>query len=131
MVTKRNLLALAVAAALFTPGCTGLDAVKVASSALSDDGGIHASAQVGEEANKQVIGGDQIKTEIDVKADQAEVSHVRQEKTTEVAGPVRSMVVNNKGDIPVWVVLLLLLGWLLPTPTNMWNGFWSAARAKS
>lgn len=26
-------------------------------------------------------------------------------------------------NIPPWVILLLLLGWLLPTPSSMWKGF--------
>ena len=36
------------------------------------------------------------------------------------AGPVESLTVNNQ-DIPPWVLLLALIGWLLPTPTQMGN----------
>lgn len=34
------------------------------------------------------------------------------------AGPVESLTVNNQ-DIPPWVLLVALIGWLLPTPTQM------------
>ena len=36
------------------------------------------------------------------------------------AGPVESLTVNNQ-DIPPWVLLVALIGWLLPTPTLMGN----------
>lgn len=34
------------------------------------------------------------------------------------AGPVESLTVNNQ-DIPPWILLVALIGWLLPTPTQM------------
>lgn len=34
------------------------------------------------------------------------------------AGPVESLTVNNQ-DIPPWVLLVALIGWLLPTPTQI------------
>lgn len=34
------------------------------------------------------------------------------------AGQVETVTVNNQ-DIPPWVLLVALLGWLLPTPTQM------------
>ena len=36
------------------------------------------------------------------------------------AGPVESLTVNNQ-EIPPWVLLVALIGWLLPTPTQMGN----------
>ena len=40
-------------------------------------------------------------------------------ETKEVeAGPVERLLINNQ-NIPPWVMLLLLLGWLLPTPTQI------------
>jgi hypothetical protein len=35
-------------------------------------------------------------------------------------GQVETLTVNNQ-DIPPWVILLALIGWLLPTPTQMGN----------
>lgn len=40
-------------------------------------------------------------------------------------GPAESVTVNNQ-DIPVWIILVALLGWLLPTPTQMGSALWSA-----
>ena len=41
------------------------------------------------------------------------------------AGPVESLTVNNQ-DIPPWVLLVALIGWLLPTPTQMGNAIGQA-----
>jgi hypothetical protein len=35
-------------------------------------------------------------------------------------GLLRALTVNNQ-DIPPWVLLVALIGWLLPTPTQMGN----------
>jgi hypothetical protein len=35
-------------------------------------------------------------------------------------GQVETLTVNNQ-DIPPWVLLVALIGWLLPTPTQMGN----------
>ena len=40
-------------------------------------------------------------------------------------GQVETMTVNNQ-DIPPWVILLALIGWLLPTPTQMGNAIGEA-----
>jgi len=37
-------------------------------------------------------------------------------------GNVESIEVMNQ-DIPVWVILLLILGWVLPSPKEIWRGF--------
>ena len=29
----------------------------------------------------------------------------------------------NINEIPPWVILLLILGWLLPSPSEIWRGF--------
>ena len=44
------------------------------------------------------------------------------------AGPVESLTVNNQ-DIPPWVLLVALIGWLLPTPTQMGNAIGQALMA--
>lgn len=38
------------------------------------------------------------------------------------SGSVGSLNVSNQ-DIPAWVVLLLILGWILPSPQEIWRGF--------
>lgn len=128
---KKNLLALAVAAALVS-GCSAMDAVKTGAGLLADDKGteVTASAQVGKDASQQVVVGDQNKTETNVEAENAEVSHVRQDKTTQVEGKVDNMTVNNLGDVPVWVILLTIVGWMAPTPTNIWRGLTGLFRSE-
>ena len=40
-------------------------------------------------------------------------------------GPAETVTVNNQ-DIPMWIILVALLGWLLPTPTQMGLALWGA-----
>ena len=37
------------------------------------------------------------------------------------SGSVGSFSISNQ-DIPVWVILLLILGWILPSPREIWVG---------
>jgi len=52
--------------------------------------------------------------------------------TTEVLDPVNTGAVEDfsisNQNIPPWVMLLLILGWLLPSPTEIWRGFLQAIR---
>lgn len=41
------------------------------------------------------------------------------------SGSVGSFNISNQ-DIPVWVILLLILGWILPSPREIWRGFLKA-----
>lgn len=43
-------------------------------------------------------------------------------------GQVETLTVNNQ-DIPPWVLLVALIGWLLPTPTQMGNAIGRALMA--
>ena len=38
------------------------------------------------------------------------------------SGSIDSLNVMNQ-DIPMWVILLLILGWVLPSPQEIWRGF--------
>ena len=80
---------------------------------------VNSNAQIGKE-NKQAVvtyeeeetnsaGRDVIKTEV-----------LKEVET----GTVEQLKINNT-NIPVWVILLLLLGWLLPTPTQMGQGLYT------
>lgn len=105
---------------LLLTGCQALGLISALSPA---SGGIEASAQVGEEANQQVIVGDQVKTEIDVEAETANVSHVRQDQATESnIETLQSYVVNNVAAAPMFIWILMILGWILPSPNEMWKG---------
>ena len=37
------------------------------------------------------------------------------------SGSIEALNVTNE-DIPMWVVLLLILGWVLPSPQEIWRG---------
>ena len=80
---------------------------------------VNSNAQIGKE-NKQAVvtyeeeetnsaGRDVIKTEV-----------LKEVET----GTVEQLKINNT-NIPVWVILLLILGWLLPTPTQIGQGLYT------
>ena len=79
---------------------------------------VNSNAQIGKE-NKQAVvtyeeeetnnaGRDVIKTEV-----------LKEVET----GTVEELKISNT-NIPVWVILLLILGWLLPTPTQIGQGLY-------
>lgn len=79
---------------------------------------VNSNAQIGKE-NKQAVvtyeeeetnnaGRDVIKTEV-----------LKEVET----GTVEELKISNT-NIPVWVILLLILGWLLPTPTQIGRGLY-------
>jgi len=85
---------------------------------LGGSGGptVNSNAQIGKENRQSVMSVEQSE----------EVSAGRDVITTEVikeveAGPVEKLLISNQ-NIPPWVMLLLILGWLLPTPTEIGRG---------
>ena len=98
---------------LFLSGC-GLSTLLP----LGGSGGptVNSNAQIGKENRQSVMSVEQSE----------EVSAGRDVITTEVikeveAGPVEKLLISNQ-NIPPWVMLLLILGWLLPTPTEIGRG---------
>lgn len=82
---------------LFLTGCSALGLV----SAVLPDGGtdVNANAQIGAENTQQIVA---------------------QQNSSEInAG---SVVQNTIQDIPPWVMILLILGWLLPSPQEIFSG---------
>ena len=85
---------------------------------LGGSGGptVNSNAQIGKE-NKQAV----------VTYEEETVTNAgRDVITTEVikeveAGPIEKLLISNQ-NIPPWVMLLLILGWLLPTPTEIGRG---------
>jgi len=61
---------------------------------------VNANAQVGAENTQQVVAS---------------------QETTEISA--QSVIQNEIQDIPPWVMLLLILGWILPSPAEIWRGF--------
>jgi hypothetical protein len=79
---------------VFLHGCTAMDLLP-----NPFDGGtdVNANAQVGAENTQQIVG--------------------NQETIT-----AQSVVQQQIQDIPPWVMLLLILGWLLPSPQEIFHG---------
>jgi hypothetical protein len=77
----------------------------------SDGPTVNSNAQIGKE-NKQAV----------VTYEEEETNNAGRDIITETkeveAGPVEKLLIQNQ-NIPPWVMLLLILGWLLPTPTEI------------
>ena len=79
---------------------TGCSALGLISSVVPDGGtDVNANAQIGAENTQQVVG---------------------QQNSSEINA--ESVVQNTIQDIPPWVMLLLILGWLLPSPQEIFSG---------
>jgi hypothetical protein len=50
-----------------------------------------------------------------------------QEVNTQIGNQEAQQIVNND-NVPVWIILFGVAGWLLPTPTTMWK--WLVGRFK-
>ena len=80
---------------------------------------VNSNAQVGKE-NKQAV---------DTYEEEQSNNAGRDVITTEIlkeieTGTVEDFSITNT-NIPVWVMLLLILGWLLPTPTQIGQGLYN------
>tara|TARA_R110002126_G_scaffold82842_13_gene202809 strand:- start:4520 stop:4900 length:381 start_codon:yes stop_codon:yes gene_type:complete len=98
---------------LFLSGC-GL------SSLIPFGGGggptVNSNAQIGKENRQSVISLEQ-KEEVTAGRDVIQTETIKEVET----GNVENLDITNT-NIPPWIILLLILGWLLPTPTEMARG---------
>ena len=76
---------------------------------------VNANAQIGKENTQQVVAQ---QTTQDAGRD-----IVTETKEVE-ADSIEDLTIKNT-NIPVWVMLLLILGWLLPTPTQIGQGIYT------
>ena len=99
---------------LFLSGC-GLSTLM--SLGGSDGPTVNSNAQIGAENRQAVMSVEQTE----------EVTAGRDVVTTEVLKEIETGMVEklNIQNIPPWVMILLLLGWLLPTPTEMGRGMFN------
>jgi hypothetical protein len=116
MLSGRPLVArLVICLPLLLGGCLGLP------SFLSPSGGVSVTpigTNVAREVEQKVVGQETTST--------AGRDIVQTETIKEVElGPAENVTVNNQ-DIPMWVILLAIIGWLLPTPTQMGLALWNA-----
>lgn len=85
----------------------------------SKDGGISAEAQIGDRENDigaQIDGSTGAR---DIKTGSGSTVDVKSENSNARVGNANRVTVQN---VPPWVMLLLLLGWLLPTPSSIFKG---------
>lgn len=87
------------------------------------ESGISVETQIGKEANKQIILGDQIKAERDVITTNSQLNQ-----------PEDVTINNNHEQPPLYLLALFGLGVLFPSPFKMWSygrNQWRKIRGKS
>ena len=83
----------------------------------SDGPTVNSNAQVGKE-NKQAVVTYEEETVTSAGRDVIQTEVIKEVET----GKVENLDIINT-NIPPWVMLLLILGWFLPTPTEIARGF--------
>ncbi len=99
---------------LFLSGC-GLSTLM--SLGGSDGPTVNSNAQLGKENRQSVFSAEQSE-EVTAGRDVIQTEIIKEVET----GKVENLDIINT-NIPPWVMLLLILGWLLPTPTEIARGF--------
>ena len=98
---------------LFLSGC-GLSTLGLLGG--SDGPTVNSNAQIGKENRQSVMSVEQTE-EVSAGRDVIQTEIIKEVET----GAVESLDIINT-NIPPWVMLLLILGWLLPTPTEIGRG---------
>ncbi len=80
--------------------------------------------QMAKEANQQVVNDQR-----NIRSEGGDIAVTELEDTVQTKD-VGTIKINNQ-DIPPWVILLLILGWLLPSPSEMGRGLASLIRRKA
>ena len=117
-VSKRMVYLVLLLVAL--SGCSALGVL----SSLSGGPQVNTNAQVGQD-NQQTLGQTNNQRLSNVQADRVEQSSgdtsVKSDKVD---------VVNINQQVPIWVWVLMILGWLLPSPNEIGRGLRSLVRNK-
>jgi len=98
-------------------GCTALGLVKAVMPGKSGTN-VNANAQVGKENTQQVVANQQ-----NTKIEGENVNVSQKENDTSINTSKVDSLVQNNTNVPMWYLLLLVLGWLLPSPQEIWAGF--------
>ena len=109
-------LALALTLVLFLGGC--LSPLGLLSSCGGGGGSgtsVNANTQIGKENNQSAI--DQSR---DISGENVNVN--QSQGAFSVDGDAGNVKVLNQ-DIPMWIILMAVLGWMLPSPIEIWRGF--------
>jgi len=113
---KKYLTLLSICGIFFLQGCTALGLAKAVLPSKSGTN-VNANAQVGKENTQQVVG-QQDNTKIE--GENVNVSQKENDSSINTS-KVDSLIQNNT-NVPMWYLLLLVLGWLLPSPQEIWAG---------
>ena len=100
-------------------GCSAIGAVKSLMPGKSGTN-VNANAQVGKENTQQLVG-KQENTKIE--GENVNVNQTKKETDTSINTSKVDSLIQNNTNVPLWYLLLLVLGWLLPSPQEIWNGF--------
>jgi len=114
---KKYLTLLSICGIITIQGCSSLGLIKAVMPGKSGTN-VNANAQVGKENTQQVVG-QQDNTKIE--GENVNVSQKENDSSINTS-KVDSLIQNNT-NVPMWYLLLLVLGWLLPSPQEIWNGF--------
>ena len=101
----------------FLQGCTALGLAKAVLPGKSGTN-VNANAQVGKENTQQVVG-----QQDNTKIEGENVNVSQKENDTSINTSKVDSLIQNNTNVPMWYLLLLVLGWLLPSPQEIWNGF--------
>lgn len=101
---------------LLLSSCGGLNPLGL----LGGGGGptVNSNAQIGKENRQAAVSYEQ-EDNYNAGRDVITTETIKEVET----GTVEELKISNT-NIPIWVIVLLLLGWLLPTPTQMGQGLY-------
>lgn len=105
-------------------GCEAIAPIIGKAIGTASDDGISLEAQVGDRKNEGSVGESVQKGAGDIEAkDKAKVTVNNTQQTADAKiESAQNVTVQN---VPPWIFLLSLIGWLLPTPQNMGRWIWS------
>jgi hypothetical protein len=122
MVSRLSFKSLALCFSLLAlSGCAALTAAT--GSLLSR--GVNANVQAGAENRQAIISQENAAPSVSIRP-RANVGDIRQEQNATRAETIQ----NYNANPPIWVWLLLIVGWLLPSPSEMVRQVMSAFRGK-
>ena len=103
---------------LALPAFMGCAALEMAKGLLPGAGsGLSVDAQIGDEDQSVALGG--VKGAGNIKAEDQSTVHVETSQSS--ASVETAKEVNVYNEMKPWVLILLILGWLLPTPSQCWR----------
>jgi hypothetical protein len=114
---RKYLTLLSICGIFLLQGCTALGIAKAVLPGKSGTN-VNANAQVGKENTQQVVG-----QQDNTKIEGENVNVSQKENDTSINTSKVDSLIQNNTNVPMWYLLLLVLGWLLPSPQEIWNGF--------